>query len=329
VIGNGKGNGGPCPTLPFVLGIGAEAKNTPTTFGEGFGLYSDDTDTWSGNIHVINTINQKGSLPAVESIKTCIECNCPFGGGGVSCCPDGGTCAGINPEVVKQPGGDRTFYLQYAVTYTSQSAVKPVQVAVLDTTNCNVEYNVPSLCPWWTQHIELNPVLPVSWQNKPKLGLDYPWEMEGDDCTHTLTSTLELPAGFEGNLTTAVGHQHIGGVNVSLYLQPADGSRTKLCTSVASYGTTLDLTGQGLDAGDELGYLVSMSRCDFGKAPVVLKGGDSLVTESVYQASVPRAGVMGYFIVSWSTKDTSVNTFVAEKGRQPALKPNLFKLATS
>merc|ERR1712166_622147 len=299
IINNGRGNAGPCDTLSFVMGVGAESRNSPTVFGDGYGLECNGKEDWTANIHVLNTKNDQY---CVENVKACIECDCPLNGGaGVSCCPDKGVCAGVTPwadclaESAKQ-----NFYLQYVVEYTNAAAaaISPVDVHVMSVSNCNVEYNIPSQCAWWTLHTHLDASKPISPLNKPKLGLYYPWEIEGQDCKHTLASRVDIPAGFNSSITTAIGHLHIGGVEIKLSLQDdtAPEGRRELCTSTARYGSTLD--SKGTDAGDELGYLVAMSRCDFSDSPVNIKGGDVLYMESTYLGNVPRNGVMGYFILA-------------------------------
>lgn len=323
IIMNGKGNYGPCDTLPFVMGVGAESRGTPTTFGKGYALYCDESDIWTGNIHVINTNNNNSSQLAVENIRACIECDCPFnGGGGVDCCPDRGVCPGISAAARNEPQPPQDFYLQYRVTYYNRNlslsnvAVAPVSVAVLDVTNCNVEYNLPSMCPWWTLHTNMpdGPRSPVSPLNKPKLGLYYPWELEGEDCPHTLSSKFVMPPGHSTQITHAVGHMHIGGIQITLYVSDVtfpEGKRP-ICTSTAQYGAALG--NNASDAGNELGYLVGLSACDLSDAPVAIKAGDTLTLESVYTGAVPRNGLMGYFLLALTNPTGSAASFSMRKG---------------
>jgi hypothetical protein len=281
IIENGVGNAGPCDTLHFTFGIGAESRNTAWRMPAGYGFAVDGTEKWGGNIHAISTADY-----AVDNVKACIECVCPFGGGGVSCCPDGSVCPGagerwraLNASGALTP---TPYYLQYTVTWVEsyrQAGIQPVQVLILDSTQCNVEYTIPQSCPWWIAH---------GYQGS-LTGLSFPSDFFASDCPH-LQST-EYKAAFDADLVWAVGHQHTGGINVTLSVngRPAVASHPR-------YGNSTGVGPAAWEAGNEPGYLVAMEPADLSAAPVPLREGDALRVDGLYRGSPQFSGVMSYIM---------------------------------
>merc|ERR1712216_633902 len=47
----------------YVFGIGAESRNTPVHFPEGYGYIIEDNDVWGGNLHLLHTKDLQGENP--------------------------------------------------------------------------------------------------------------------------------------------------------------------------------------------------------------------------------------------------------------------------
>ena len=165
----------------------------------------------------------------------------------------------------------------YTVTYKDiDSSTIPLHIWVLDASNCLVEYNVEEDA-----------------QNKV-VTTDYSWKMPG-----------------KGEVVWAVGHQHVGGINITLSASTTSKSsalrqqqETEVCRSVPTYGT-----GGAADAGNESGYVTAMSTCSFDdpKTRPALEKGDTISVHSVYNVDPqdPRSfdkgghgGVMSLFYVA-------------------------------
>jgi hypothetical protein len=153
----------------------------------------------------------------VPDVKSCIECHCASGGGNFACCPDGSYCD-------TKPGIDRAqreYFLEYTVEYIPDPAEHTaVEIFVLDASNCEIEYNVP--------------------------------QCEGPPCVADRSYKATLANDMD--LVLALGHLHIGGINVTFLAETPEGKTIDICTSYPTYGT-------GDKAGDENGYLVAMSPC--------------------------------------------------------------------
>lgn len=111
-----------------------------------------------------------------------------------------------------------------------------------------------------------------------------------------VTTSLELPPlGKELRVLHAVGHVHIGGESISLAV---DG--TTVCTSVPRYGKKKGV------AGEEAGYVVQISTCDWD-TPLVVKKDSRVRVFSEYSvaeelpytpfAASYHVGVMSLFYV--------------------------------
>jgi hypothetical protein len=205
LVFNNIGNLGVCGGyLSYIFGVGAESRNSPVVYPDGYGVVLTGKEKWGANIHLLRTVN-------TNNTKNCIECaydpvkkseQCDESTSGLfACCVDGSFCA-LNEQ------GDRTktkrYALQYTITWTDViTDITPVSVMVLDATNCEIEYN-----------IKASTVQP----------------------THLTTFTWTSP--FEGDIVWGMGHQHIGSLNISLLV---DGD--VVCTSTPQYGTEVGVAG--------------------------------------------------------------------------------------
>lgn len=161
------------------------------------------------------------------------------------------------------------FYLRYKVNLTRDVAsIQPANTGVITTPECDTFYNVLR-------------------DNKNK---------------ETVSSTeFTLPSNMQVHL--AIGHQHTGALNISLFVNNAF-----LCASFPRHGVTLGVPG------DEKGYLVAMTRC-YDQAitgtPLQLNKGDRVRLDSWYYvgdddsrlwpgASGTHLNVMGYMFIAYT-----------------------------
>mmetsp|Transcript_23417 Transcript_23417/g.92815 ORF Transcript_23417/g.92815 Transcript_23417/m.92815 type:complete len:292 (-) Transcript_23417:337-1212(-) len=254
------------PTYAF--GIGAESRNTPVAFPPGFGFkVLDPALFWGGNIHLLRTEYLDGD-DAARAAKECAECwyapgkGCgPWQNGTFSCCGDsdvaravygknftGGPFGLIDryarcPTRPDAPLDDsKTYRLKYTINYTEDvDAVEEAHVGVWTTPDCNTYYNA---------------------------------ERDNDAPEHLSSTEFTVPRDAE--ILVAIGHQHIGSLNISLFV-----NGDFVCASLPTYGST---PGK---AGDELGYLVAMSPCfekdqDPRRPSLVLKANDTVRLDSWY-----------------------------------------------
>lgn len=238
VYRTGHSNLGVCgDPLDYVFGVGAESRSSPVVFPDGHGYVATSSDRWTLNVHVLRTMGLKKLSSEAEAVKDCIECNYAAGkgcsksqSGSFACCEDGSQC-----PVDGSVSGKKKYAFQYTVTYTTAvSAVAPLHFYLLDASNCQIEHNIPAN------------------DNNPVHVTEYSWKN---------------PANAK--LVMAVGHVHIGGVNVSLFLNGKE-----LCTTTAKYGT--DASNP---PGNEKGYLVAADGC---KLSVDSKAGDTITVRSHY-----------------------------------------------
>merc|ERR1711974_230087 len=117
-------------------------------------------------------------------------------------------------------------------------------------------------------------------------------------------SSTEFTVPSDMSVQLAIGHQHTGALNISLFV-----NGKFICASLPRYGEQ-----EGV-AGNEKGYLVAMSRCfDMaanGGVPLGLKKGDAVRLDSWYYvgdddkrlwpgASGTHLNVMGYMFISYT-----------------------------
>jgi len=188
-------------------------------------------------------------------------------------CYDGSCSCPTTPAAKNIPA--TMYYLRYEVNFTYDlDAVSFVETGVFTTPSCATFYEVYR-----------NDAQPESLS----------------------TTTFKIPVDAE--LLLAIGHQHVGARNISLFHNDQ-----LLCTSYPSYGSQ-----EGV-AGNEKGYLVEMSSCysadDHGGVGHFVKAGDTLRLDSWYWVGVddpaiaPNPGgthlnVMAYMYTVYKTKDRS------------------------
>ncbi|OWZ04825.1 hypothetical protein PHMEG_00023201 [Phytophthora megakarya] len=108
----------------------------------------------------------------------------------------------------------------------------------------------------------------------------------------------------EIELVYAVGQQHRGGLGIEMY---DDATGDLLCASVPKYGS-------GTEAGNEEGYVISMSTCTFDP-PRRMKTTDIVRIVGLYNNTLPHTDVMSLMYVALSdlapkeTAAASVTTF--------------------
>lgn len=211
----------------YVVGIGAESRNTATMYPEGYGYYvgtSDAENLWGANIHLLRTEYLAGD--SNSAAKECNECfyadtkgpmctedrNGTFFCCGQDCPNDTCYC----PIQDDAPTESKRYYLQYQVNYTYDvDMITPVDVGVITAPDCQTFFGV----------------------------------YENNDEPETLASyNFDLEVAAE--VVYAIGHLHVGAINISMYVNDK-----LMCTSYPRYGTTPD------QAGDEYGYLVEISPC--------------------------------------------------------------------
>ena len=76
---------------------------------------------------------------------------------------------------------------------------------------------------------------------------------------------------YDGDIIYGIGHQHIGALNISLYID-----NDLKCTNVPKYGTQPGI------AGNEKGYVVAIPPCEFKNNKLHVKKGQKLTVTSLY-----------------------------------------------
>eukprot|EP00270_Netrium_digitus_P010861 TRINITY_DN3391_c0_g1_i2.p1 TRINITY_DN3391_c0_g1~~TRINITY_DN3391_c0_g1_i2.p1 ORF type:complete len:422 (+),score=50.95 TRINITY_DN3391_c0_g1_i2:33-1298(+) len=274
------GNSGLCTSLFFTYGFGAESRRTPSKLPEPYAVEVGNVnkvpegkrEVWLLQVHIID-------LRGTETPKGCLECHCDLYNttadewgnkladgyaGGFRCCYTGRTCK-LKPGF---SGEKRKYYMRYNVTYAEwNECSKPADMFLLDTTsditgiNCEVEYDIPACDP-----------------NAPL-----------KECTHTLENRFRFP--YSGHIIYGVGHQHYGGMGITLLNENDEA----ICDSIPTYG-------RGEGAGNEAGYVVGMGGCsakpdDLENPVAKLTENQTLKLRSVYNRLGGHIGVMSLFIL--------------------------------
>lgn len=268
-----------CDGPDYVFGVGAESRRTPVRMPDGYGFVADNADTWGANIHLLRTEYLEGD--AARAAKECNECyyapgkGCfPAQNGTFNCCGDTGRHVDPYnrcPVAADAPNASVSYQLRYTVNTTAVDDVMPAMVGVLTTPDCNTYYAVE----------------------------------ENNDEPEQVSST-EFRVPTDAQVLTAIGHQHVGALNISMFL-----NGEFVCASYPKYGSTFGAPG------DELGYLVEMSYCfdkDDADQPLLIRRGDTLRLDSWYFVGsddpriAPLPGgthlnVMGYMYVVYGPSD--------------------------
>ncbi|XP_022134781.1 uncharacterized protein LOC111006967 [Momordica charantia] len=284
-------NNGVCQhhSLPQFYGMGSESRKTSTFLPHPYGIEVGDAvqvpagyeERWSLNVHVIDT-------RGVEDRMGCTDCWChlynvtkdqfgrPLKGdykGGKLCCYDQTQCR------VREgyKGEERKLYVRYRVKWVDwdDDFVVPVEVYIFDVTDTwNPLLNDSTGLSDQQHHcLVAYDVETCSLANK----------LHGK-CNATKTSKVIFP-GDSGYIIYGVAHQHIGGIDATLYGE--DGR--VLCSSSPIYG-------RGNEIGNENGYVVGMSTCypKLGNYVKINKG-EMVTLVSNYDPSQNHTAVMGLF----------------------------------
>ncbi|KAF5743639.1 hypothetical protein HS088_TW08G00224 [Tripterygium wilfordii] len=269
------------------FGLGSETRKTATHIPDPYGIEVGNPvkipdgyeEIWMLNIHGIDT-------RGVENRLGCTECWCdlynvtpylngqPLGPddykGGLLCCSDGKQCR-LRQEF---KGAKRNLYLRYTVKWVDwDSNIIPVDIYVFDVTDTEERLNTSGVIS--LQH---------NCQIEYDAGSCNATGVARNRCIVGIRTSLSIPT--DGYLIYGVGHQHVGGVGITLY-----GKHGRvLCPSVPAYG-------KGKEAGNEAGYIVGMSTCYPKPGSLKITGGETLVLESNYNGTRNHIGVMGLFYI--------------------------------
>ncbi|KAF2321366.1 hypothetical protein GH714_040449 [Hevea brasiliensis] len=295
------GNSGICQgrVLRQYFGLGSETRKTATHVPDPFGIEIGNPaeiptgyeERWMLNVHAIDT-------RGVEDRLGCTECKCdlynvtvdengkplrPDYTGGFYCCYDRTQCR-IRPGF---EGVKRSLYLRYTVKWVDwDSSIIPVKIFIFDVTDTGKRI---------TGSTELSPEngCQVEYEVMPCNGTG----VGVDECIDVKRTSLTMPTG--GYVIYGVAHQHTGGTGSTLYRQ--DGR--VICTSVPTYG-------EGMEAGNEAGYIVGMSTCYPKPGSIEIADRERLILESKYSNAQKHTGVMGLFYILVADRTPKHTTFL-------------------
>ncbi|CAA7035133.1 unnamed protein product [Microthlaspi erraticum] len=311
VLGSGSdyvfvNNAGLCnDVVRPMFGKGSETRKTSTYVPDPYAIEFDSPEErpdgyelkWLLNIHAIDT-------RGVVDKSGCTECRCdlynmttgeygralkPGYKGGLYCCYDKTQC----PVKHGFDNGEKTrsLFLKYTVRWFDwDSSVIPVKVYALDVTDT------------WERKEGSTGDIP---EHDCLVEYDVePCKASGDGCVDVKKKSLMMP--FNGYIVYGGAHQHSGGVGASLSREGGEG----ICTSRPKYGN-------GVEPGNEAGYIVGMTTC-YPQEPVKVSYGETLTLEFNYSNAVGHTGVMGRFYI-----------FVAQQLPEPEISlPALFQAQT-
>merc|ERR1712159_938107 len=148
------------------------------------------------------------------------------------------------PTVASAPKTTKDYFLRYSLRYTTEvDKIKPVIIGVIATPDRSLYYDVLR-----------------------------------NDTHPEQVSRTDFPVEHDPKIMLALGHQHTGALNISLFY-----NGNHVCTSYPTYGTQKDVVG------NELGHLVAMSPCidaqqraNTSAPALTVKKGDTLSLESWY-----------------------------------------------
>ncbi|QCE04633.1 Stress up-regulated Nod 19 [Vigna unguiculata] len=280
-------NDGACQgfLLPHYWGLGGESQGTssnlpgpfavevgnPTKIKHGF------TEKWLFSIMLIDT---RGT----HDRKGCTECRCKLMNlpkdfynvttningqllsknykGGLFCCQDNLQCKLRNGF----KGPTRKLSLKYKIRWVDWDEHQvPLKFYILDSADRVISNGSTPI-----HDCQVEYKIPRNHDN------DFP---------HVKKANIPITKG--GYLIHGTAHMHTGVVNITLYGQ--DGR--VLCTSNPKYGI-------GKEAGNENGYLVGMSVCNPKPGSIIIKDGEILTVESIYENKF-RTGAMGISTFTW------------------------------
>ncbi|PHT97414.1 hypothetical protein BC332_33664 [Capsicum chinense] len=279
-----KRNSGICEGgLSQYFGLGSETRKTMSYVPDPYGIEVGNPvevppgyeERWLLNVHAIDTRGAEDRLG-------CTECRCdlynvtkdeydrdiePDYIGGLRCCYDETRCR------VKDgfQGSRRSLYLKYTVKYIDWDAsILPVKIYILDVTDT------------WKR-----PGKSTATVARHHCLIEYLVEscsasVANADCSHTKKITVTFPSG--GDIIYGVAHQHTGGTGMALHGE--DGR--VICSSLPIYG-------EGMEPGNEAGYIVGMSSCYPRPGSIKISEGETVTLLSNYSNAQRHTGVMGLF----------------------------------
>ena len=245
-----------CRNIDNVFGFGAESRNTPFGFPAGYGYPVAEGTEWGANIHLLRTEGLEGEDPYL-AVKHCTECFYAPGkgdactiqkSGTLKCCGDSCDTGKTGKQSCKCPTAKgvsterKGYKLKYTLNYTTGCDLEPVDMHTLAAPDCAQFY-----------HVQRNNAEPVT------------------------VASAELSIDGAYDIVAAIGHQHVGAVNVSVSV-----NGRLVCASYPTYGNQKGV------AGDELGYLTHMSQCigtaadAYTEGPLQLSKGDKLRVDGYY-----------------------------------------------
>lgn len=303
----------------IAFGAGTEARGTPQQFPFPYAFVTEPgEDEWVANVHVINT----RSMAAAQAHR-CLECPCTsedeFSSdavngwpvhpdncnaqlrwedntacaadsyyGGLKCCEDGEFCL----EQEELGGANASATGAYRLRYTLEYAEVSPDNRPLYLAGCcdasgdmahtgNIEYDVPVCDP------ETHPGCVHTLSTRQSLDMSGKVSIfNGGGAGDSETEAYEHR---EVEIVYAVGHQHRGGLGIDMY---DDATGELLCSSVPTYGT-------GDVAGNELGYVIAMSTCQFDP-PRRMRASDIVRIVALYNNTVAHTGVMSLMYMALS-----------------------------
>ncbi|XP_044494334.1 uncharacterized protein LOC123217391 [Mangifera indica] len=268
------------------FGLGSETRGTATHIPDPYGIEIGNPadipegyeERWLLNVHAIDT-------RGVEDKLGCTECRCdlynitvdeygrplrPDYAGGLRCCYDQTQCRVRHGF----EGATRSLYLRYTVKWVEwDSSLVPVKIYIFDITDKWKRFNDSTGLS--TEHD-----CRVEYDIEPCSATD----VADHECINTKRISLTMPTG--GYVIYGVAHQHSGGIGSALYRE--DGKA--ICSSIPAYG-------DGIEAGNEAGYIVGMSTCYPQPGSVKITDGETLILESNYSSTRGHTGVMGLFYI--------------------------------
>jgi hypothetical protein len=167
LIYNGFTNGGLCPNLPNIWGVGAEMQNVVYAYNYPTAVVLTGQEQWTVNLHFIRTTNVPDAL-----VQDCIECRCKDSNpplhphGEVNCCIDGAQCWGMQNSTIMDA---QNYYLEYTIGYVPVTPdVIPLSIFSLDSTatatsDCQIDYDVPGLAPGEFHIQQSDNIIPDDW----------------------------------------------------------------------------------------------------------------------------------------------------------------------
>ncbi|KAF5731013.1 hypothetical protein HS088_TW19G00616 [Tripterygium wilfordii] len=284
-----KRNDGVCPnsTLGQFIALSSEFRGTPTNIPDPYGVELNNPaevpdgyeQKWFLNVHIIDT---RGAVDKVG----CGECRCnlynvtndQFGQplspdyyGGLKCCYAHTRCK--VKEGFEAPR--RVVRMKYTVTWKDwDTSIVPARLYLLDITD-NMKMVRDSNGVAHPEHdCQIEYILEPCEKKESTYGI----------CIDTKRSRIVLPKG--GYLISAVTHLHIGAISQTLYGE--DGR--VLCQTIPIYG-------DGDSAGNEAGYVVGTTPCYPEPGSVVIKEGEFITHEMVYNGARRLSGTMGLFTI--------------------------------